>query len=143
MMKSEKAWYWVAVGVLALGLSNSLADREIGWARGLVDRFQAAEDQLVASASDQTSHFLDVASRLCGRNDLQTARVQLTLARVQTRVACIRTTLAERQEAMARQEEERARAVSTDRSTFSTTSPRQKSQETLTKAHPLPDEDTI
>lgn len=139
MMTSEKALYWVAVGVVAVGLSNSLADREIGWARGLADRFQAAEDQLVASASDQAIRLLDVANRFSRSKDLQTARVQLTLARVQTRVACIRTTVAERQEAMARQEKARAQAVSS----FSTTCPRQKSQETVTKAHPLPNEDTI
>ena len=69
-MNSEKAWYWVAAGVLALGLSNSLAERQIGLVQGLPDQFQQATDEVTARVSDQAVRFLDVANRLSDRKDL-------------------------------------------------------------------------
>jgi len=111
-MNSEKAWYWVAAGVLALGLGNSLAERQIGLVQTLPDRFQEAADEFTASVSDQAMRFLDVAGRVSDRDELRRAGAEVALARVQTRVACLQNVVAERQAARARLEEERARVLS-------------------------------
>jgi len=109
---NEKAWYWVAAGVFALGLSNSLAERQIGWARAMPDQLQEAADQFTASASDQAMRFLDVANRLSNRDELGMARAEVALDRVQTRVACLRSVVAERQAATARIEAEKVKVIS-------------------------------
>jgi hypothetical protein len=111
-MDSEKAWYWIAAGVLALGLSNSLAERQIGLIQALPDRFQEAADQFTADVSDQAMRVLDIAGRLSNRNELGMAGAEVALARVQTQVACLRTVVAERQAAAAQVAEERARVRS-------------------------------
>lgn len=142
-MTSDKAWYWVAAGVLALGLSNSLADREIGLPRGLADQFQGAQDQFLASASDTAIGFLDSVGRLSDSNDFGNPTVQVSLARVQSRVACLSSMVAERQAELARQEAERAQEVSIEESISGDSCPRQKTQETVTKVRFIPDDDTI
>ena len=37
-MTSEKAWYWLAAGVLALGLNGAYQDGQFGWVHGIADR---------------------------------------------------------------------------------------------------------
>jgi hypothetical protein len=109
-MNSEKAWYWLAAGVLALGLCNSLAESRIGLVQGIPDQWQETSDQFTASASDQVMRILDVASRLVNRDQLGMAGAELAVARVQTQVACLRNVVAERQAAAARAAAERARS---------------------------------
>lgn len=143
-MNSEKAWYWVAAGVLALGLSNSLADRQIELVQALPDRFLGLADQFTASVSDRAMRFLDVASRLSNRNELGMAGAEVAVAQVQTRVACLRTVIAERQAAAARVAEERTRAMSLEElpsvKTFSC--PKSPTAPMVT-VHQMPGPDTI
>jgi len=114
-MNSEKAWYWVAAGVLALGLSNSLAERQIGLVQGLPDQFQQAADEVTARVSDQAVRFLDVANRLSDRKDLGVDRAEVVLARVQSRVACMQNAVAARQAARAHAQADRVRVISIEK----------------------------
>ncbi len=58
-MVYEKAWYLVAAGVLALGISNGFVSRGENWARGLAER----SISIVEGASSQTMR-LPISRRL-------------------------------------------------------------------------------
>src|SRR5258707_14387247 len=53
-MRSNKAWYWLTAGVLALGLNGAYQDGQLGWAHVLANR--AA--RVVQRASLRGHHFL-------------------------------------------------------------------------------------
>jgi hypothetical protein len=142
-MSREKAWYWIAAGVLALGLSNSLAERQIGLVQGLPDQLQEEADQFTASVSDQAMRFLDVASRMSDRKELGMARAEIALARVQTRVACLRSVVAERQAATARVEAEKVRVISIEELPSVRKLSCPKSQTPTVTVRQMPDPDTI
>ena len=64
-MASEKAMYWMAVCVLALGVANGLVTERTGWADRLADRSLSLLDQ----ASETATRYAGVvAMRLDGDN---------------------------------------------------------------------------
>ena len=82
-MNSNRGWYLVAVGVLALGIGNSLISDS---ARGFLDRAAAVADHLSAEAM----RGLAVAQLMSNRGDPGWAPAQGTIARAQTRLALVR-----------------------------------------------------
>ncbi len=82
-MNSDRGWYLVAVGVLALGISNSVISDS---ARGFSDRAAAVADHLSAEAM----RGLAVAQLMSNRGDPGWAHAQGTIARAQTRLALVR-----------------------------------------------------
>jgi hypothetical protein len=49
-MSSARGWYWVAAGVLALGLGNLWTSSDGGWARELVVQSAARLEQSISKA---------------------------------------------------------------------------------------------
>ena len=86
-MNSDRGWYLVAVGVLALGISNSsIGNLSISdSARGFLDRAAAVADHLSAEAM----RGLAVAQLMSNRGDPGWAHAQGTIARAQTRLALV------------------------------------------------------
>ena len=86
-MNSDRGWYLVAVGVLALGISNSsIGNLSISdSARGFLDRAAAVADNLSAEAM----RGLAVAQLMSNRGDPGWAHAQGTIARAQTRLALV------------------------------------------------------
>ncbi len=86
-MNSDRGWYLVAVGVLALGISNSLiGDLSISDSvRGFLDRGVAVADNLSAEAMRAFA----VAQLMSGRGEPSWAHAQATIARAQTRQALV------------------------------------------------------
>ena len=82
-MNSDRGWYLVAVGVLALGISSSVISDS---ARGFSDRAAAVADHLSAEAM----RGLAVAQLMSNRGDPGWAHAQGTIARAQTRLALVR-----------------------------------------------------
>jgi len=82
-VNSDRGWYLVAVGVLALGISNSVISDS---ARGFSDRAAAVADHLSAEAM----RGLAVAQLMSNRGDPGWAHAQGTIARAQTRLALVR-----------------------------------------------------
>ena len=64
-MRSDKAWYWLAAGVLALGLNGAYQDGQLGWAHVLADRATAAVERALYAGQ----HFLAMAEVMLGRTD--------------------------------------------------------------------------
>ena len=81
-MNSDRGWYLAAVGVLALGISNSVISDS---ARGFSDRAAAVADHLSAEAM----RGLAVAQLMSNRGDPGWAPAQGTIARAQTRLALV------------------------------------------------------
>ena len=86
-MNSDRGWYLVAVGVLALGISNSsIGNLSISDSvRGFLDRAAAVADHLSAEAM----RGLAVAQLMSNRGDPGWAHAQATIARAQTRQALV------------------------------------------------------
>ena len=86
-MNSNRGWYLVAVGVLALGISNSsIGNSSISDSvRGFLDRGVAVADNLSAEAM----RGLAVAQLMSNRGDPGWAPAQGTIARAQTRLALV------------------------------------------------------
>jgi hypothetical protein len=97
-MGSEKAWYWMAVGVLALFVSNNFAARHQGEVRCLASRSLAAFEQVSGHARQLGA----MAEMMLGRGETGFARTQTTLARAQTRLASVQTVIAQHEAAFAR-----------------------------------------
>lgn len=97
-MGSEKASYWIAVGVLALFVSNNFAARHESEIRCLASRSLAAVEQV----SGHAAHFTAMAEMLLGRGDTGFARTQATLARAQARLASVQAAIDSKQAAFAR-----------------------------------------
>ena len=125
-MASEKAMYWMAVCVLALGVANGLVSEPTEWA----DRLADGSLSLLDRASETATRYAGVvAMRLDGDNlnlgnlDLRNlnlsdrdggnrllARAEISAVRAQARLACVEGTVARRQSEMARIQAQRIRA---------------------------------
>ncbi len=96
-MRSEKAWYWLTAGVLALGLNGAYQDGQLGWVHSLVDRTAGA----VTRASERGMHFVTVAEIMLGRMPGASDRTEVAVRRDQNKIVCERVAKAQRQIAMA------------------------------------------
>lgn len=109
-MRSEKAWYWLAAGVLALGLNGAYQDGQLGWAHVLADRATAAAERV----GMRGQHFLAMAEIMLGRNTdtfgNSFGHAETVLERVQNKIVCDRVARAQRQIAMAHVREQLAQA---------------------------------
>ncbi|PYX60536.1 MAG: hypothetical protein DMG73_06120 [Acidobacteria bacterium] len=104
-MASAKAWYWVAAGVLALGLNSEYQSGRLAWAHRAVDRSMA----LMERASDNGLRYVALAEIMLGHRQAEFGPAQVALARVQTKVACARMALAQREIEKARPQLVKAR----------------------------------
>ena len=78
-MRTEKAWYWLAAGVLALGLNGAYQDGQLGWAHVLVDRAAASVERIALRGE----HFVTMAEVMLGREPHAFARTEAAIQRVQ------------------------------------------------------------
>src|SRR6476660_1181480 len=109
-MESEKAMYWMTLGVLALATATGFVTEHRGWSDRVVDRSVAA----VSQASGVAAHYAELADLMMGRgeNDLASpAAVMIAVANdgqddvqaeVQARLACAQRTLVRRQAELVR-----------------------------------------
>jgi len=92
-MTSEKAWYWLAAGVLALGLNGAYQDGQFGWVHGIADH----STEIVERASMRGLSFVSAAEVMLGRNPNALRWTDAALQKVQGKMACKRIEMAERQ----------------------------------------------
>lgn len=116
-MASEKALYWMAVGLMALVMGNHFVERFDG--RGLAERSMAAIEKLSAGSG----HFL--AMTLGGNSSSQCFRAQAALARAQSDFASVQTVIARQDAACARLQAERARLMALQQMHFRVIAPNQ------------------
>jgi hypothetical protein len=123
----EKAAYWMAVGVLALVISNNLAARHQGDIRCLASRSLAAVEQF----SGHATRVLATAEMMLGRGEPRYVRAQTMVACAQSRLASVQSILAERESALARVQTEHARMVTIEQLRSAVICPRQNLRMTI------------
>lgn len=116
-MNSQAGWYWIAVGVFALGLSNGLSQRDL-------DRVQCAVDRTVGAAqqiSDQIVDRVQLAALTFsdGGASLED-QTNLAVAHAQRQLACLRAQEARSQAAMVRVEAAKIRVLKFEDKSIST-----------------------
>lgn len=109
-MESEKAMYWMTLGVLALATTTGFVTEHRGWSDRLVDRSVA----VVSEASGVAAHYAEMADLMLarGENDLVSpADAMIDVQNdvqgdvqneVQARLACAQRTLVRRQAQLVR-----------------------------------------
>lgn len=101
-MASEKAWYWLAAGVLALGLNGAYQDGQFQWAHRLVERSNATFERVSA----QGCRLLAMAEIMLGSEPAGLDRVHDRMVRAQDRMVAAQDRFNQRQmERMQRQME--------------------------------------
>jgi hypothetical protein len=98
-MNSDKACYWLAVGVLAVGLGHSFTTRHMGWIhdismRAVADQFSG---QICDRVSGHTSGLDQRVTLALNRSQSSIERAQAAASRVQSRMACIQAKMAQKQ----------------------------------------------
>lgn len=97
-MESEKATYWITLGVLALATTSGFISEHKAWGRGLVDRSIA----MVSQISGMATNYDGIVSVVLDRGEDDWARSSAGVAKVEARLACAHRTLIRRQADMAR-----------------------------------------
>jgi hypothetical protein len=110
-MVSEKGVYWMALGVLALGLSNSLVNQHGDCLRGFAGRAVAVAEGLSAQAMSR----VEMAEMMLGKGEAGVARTQATVGQAQVRLASVQTVLARHQAEMTRVQGERIQVITQER----------------------------
>jgi hypothetical protein len=110
-MASDKNMYWVALGVIALGLSNSFVSQHASCFRSVATRAAALAHDMSSRAKDRVA----VAEALLGRGQATVARTQTAMDRAQVRMAFVQTVVARRQAEIVRLQNERVQAITRER----------------------------
>jgi hypothetical protein len=120
-MVFEKAAYWIAVGVLALFVSNNFAARHRGEVRCLANQSLAAVEQV----SGHAARLIGMAEMMLGRGETRFVQAHTTLAGAQTRLASVESAIASHEAALARVEAERSRMIAMQQMRATVVCPRQ------------------
>ncbi len=132
-MGTEKAWYWIAVGVLALVVSNNFAARHQDEIRCLASRSLAAVEQ----ASGRATQVMAMAETMIGRGETRFVGAQTALAGTQARLASAQSVIAQHEAALARVQAGHARMAAMQELGGAAVCPRQ----SLRMVIPLPGRD--
>jgi hypothetical protein len=103
-MTMKQGWYWLASGVMALGLNGVYHDGGAEWAHRLVNRSAA----VVALASGHSERFLASAQFFSAQEQMVPCRVATAIARFQTGFAHFDAMTARQEGRLARLEANRA-----------------------------------
>ncbi|HKS72141.1 MAG TPA: hypothetical protein VJQ82_03020 [Terriglobales bacterium] len=107
-MASDRGWYLIAVGVLALGLSNSMLNSHPDWLQTLTDRSVASAEHL----SGQAERYLGMAQILLGRSQASFGPAHSMLGRMQADMGVMQADVARHHAEMARLEAANMAAIS-------------------------------
>ena len=106
LMVSEKALYWMAVGVAALFLGNSFVGGR-SLTPSIADRSMTTAQRI----SGQAMRYATFAQVIFGRGDAGVVHAQTATASAQARLAVAQATVARREAAMARIQAQRIRVL--------------------------------
>jgi hypothetical protein len=126
-MISAKASYWLAVGVLAMFLSNHFAGHYESEVRCLASRSLLAVEQI----SSQTTRLMATAELMLAGGQTHFVRTQNAMACVETRLASVQTMLASHEAALAKVQAEREQLMDLQRLRGTIVCPRQNLRMTM------------
>ncbi len=105
-MRSEKGWYWLVAGVVALGLNGAYQDGQLGWVHCLANHATAAIERV----SQRGLHTLAMAEWMLGRTPETAGRTEAALEQMQSKMVAERVAQAQREIAMAQARQQIAQA---------------------------------
>jgi hypothetical protein len=105
-MRSEKAWYWLAAGVVALGLNGAYQDGQLRWAHCLAGQATA----YIQRVAERGMQHVAMAEVMLGRSPEAFDRTEGALQKIQSKAVCQRVAMAQRQMAMAHARQQIAEA---------------------------------
>jgi hypothetical protein len=105
-MASEKARYWMAVGVAALFLGNSFMG-----GHSLTSRFADRSMATAQRISAQAMRYATLAQVILGRGEASFVQTQTATAHAQTRLAFIQSAMVRREAELAKVQTERIRVL--------------------------------
>jgi len=120
-MDSEKAWYWIALAVLAVFTANNFAVRHRDDARCVASRSVAAIEQV----SSHATRVMAIAETLLGRSEARFDHSQMALAGVQARLSSAQCVLARHEAALARVQAQHSRLLAMQQLRSTVICPRQ------------------
>jgi hypothetical protein len=100
MKSTEQAWYWLAAGVLAMGLNSTIHNGDAHWAGRIADRV-TNELELASGRADR---LVEAAQKVVVREQTAACRVTTAWARFQTEIARKRIEFASAEANMARRQ---------------------------------------
>ena len=106
LIASEKAGYWMAVGIAALFLGNSFVGGR-SFTPSVADRSMATAQRI----SGQAMRYAMLAQVIFGRGETGFVHAQTATACAQTRLAVVQTAMAHREAALARVQAEKVRTL--------------------------------
>jgi hypothetical protein len=104
-MASEKVTYWMAVGLVALFMSNHFVSKYDG--NCMANKARVAAERI----SGQATHLMAMAEVAMGRTSTRFDRAQAAMAMAQVQMASMQTQMARGEAACARLEAGRARMM--------------------------------
>jgi len=88
-MASTKAWYWMAAGVLALGMNSEYQHGGLQWAHRAVDRGR----EFAACVETSSHRYLAMAKLMFGNDPTPEVPTELAMARVQEQMDVVQQKL--------------------------------------------------
>ena len=110
-MTSEKGWYWVAAGVLAIGLSNGFSSRPADWVQRAKDHALLAAQQV---SIQLVSHVEQATGLVCRRQSVEAPSPDVLTAQIDAQLARAQAQMARERAAMARVQAEQVRIAVAD-----------------------------
>jgi hypothetical protein len=120
-MNTERAWYWMGVAVLAVGVTNSAVSRHMDWIRCAVSQISGHGPYISA----QTAVLAERAS-LGGLDEAKLDRAFATAARVRVKADCAQAILARHQAEFDRMQAQLDRGFAAVQAHRAVTIPRQR-----------------
>jgi len=87
----KQGWYWLAAGVMALGLNGAYHDAGAEWVQRIGDRVVSRSAAVIALASGRAERFLTLAQLSTAREQTTSCRFATAIARLQTKIAHTQT----------------------------------------------------
>jgi hypothetical protein len=138
-MASEKALYWIGVGLLALFVSNHVALRHRDQVRCVLHASLSGNERL----SGHASRMMAAAEMLLGQRESRFDHAQLAVDSLQTRLASAQCALTRREAAFARVRAEHARIEAMQQLRSQTICPRQSLRIVIPDRPSMPHDGTI
>ena len=83
----KQGWYWLAAGVMAMGLNGAYHDAGAEWAQRIADLVVSKSEAVIALASGRAERFLTLVQLSTARERTAPCRFATAVARLQTKIA--------------------------------------------------------
>lgn len=141
MSPQRQGWYWIGLGVLALGINGRVANAPAGW----IDSVTAQVTKVAQNASRVTTAYVDEVRYVWYEPKAHVGRVrpEVVVTQAHAQIACANAKLARKQASIARLEAVRMRVIDREMRHITTVCPRQRIAIRIPELPPIMSDGTI